>query len=126
MKKIILILVSISVLFLTGCNKDGQVNDFMKGFEKTTSEIAEKLNEDDIDGAKIILDEEKPDLRAKWLAISNIWSFQASDGIKKKMNTEPMENMSKMVEAANKAIDRYPYQKARIQAIVDDLTNVIK
>lgn len=126
MKKLVLILVLVCSVFLTGCNKDAQVNAFMKEFQKATSEIAEKFDEGDIDGAKKFLDEEKPDLRTKWLAISTIWSFQASDGVKKKMDVEPKENMAALVKSANKAINKYPNEKAKIQAIVNDLTTLIK
>lgn len=126
MKKLILILVLLSSLFLMGCNKDAQVNAFMKEFEKATSEISEKFDEGDIDGAKKVVDKEKPDLRAKWLAIRNIWSFQASDAIKKKMNEEPIDNMKMVVKSSNKAINKNPAEAAKIQAIVNELTDVIK
>lgn len=109
-----------------GCNKDAQVNAFMKEFEKATSEISEKFDEGDIDGAKKVVDKEKPDLRAKWLAIRNIWSFQASDAIKKKMNEEPIDNMKMVVKSSNKAINKNPAEAAKIQAIVNELTDVIK
>ena len=126
MKKIILILVLIGGLFLTGCNKDAQVNAFMKEFEKATADISEKFDDGDFEGARKILDKEKDDLRAKWLAIKTIWEFQASDTVKKKMNTEPIENMNNLVKSANEAIEKYPNETKRIQAIVNDLTNVIK
>lgn len=126
MKKLILILVLLSSVFLTGCNKDTQINAFMKEFERTTTEISEKFDEGDIDGAKKILDNEKSDLRAKWLGINNIWSYQASDAIKKRMNEEPINNMKKVVKSSNKAINKYPTETPKIQAIVNDLTNLIK
>ena len=126
MKKLILILVLLSSVFLTGCNKDTQINAFMKEFERTTTEISEKFDEGDIDGAKKILDNEKSDLRAKWLGISNIWSYQASEAIKKRMNEEPINNMKKVVKSSNKAINKYPTETPKIQAIVNDLTNLIK
>lgn len=126
MKKLILILVLISVIFLTGCNKDAQINTFMKDFARTTSEISEKFDQGDINGAKKILDEEKKDLRNEWFYINSIWSFQASEQIKKRMSEEPKENMAELVKSANKAIDKYPNETPKIQAIINDFNNIIK
>ena len=126
MKKLILILVLISGIFLTGCNKDAQINTFMKDFARTTSEISEKFDEGKIDEAKKILDEEKKDLRNEWFYINSIWSFQASEQIKKRMSEEPKANMAELVKSANKAIDKYPNETPKIQAIVNDFNNIIK
>lgn len=126
MKKLILFLVLIGSLFLTGCNKDAEVSAFMKDYEKMTSEISENFDKGDIDGAKKIFDTEKKDLKREWQKINNIWSFQASDGIKKRMNEEPMENMKSVVESANKAIEKYPTHAKKIQAIVNDLSTLLK
>jgi hypothetical protein len=126
MRKIILILILFSVIFLTGCNKDAQVVDFMKDFEKTTTSISEKFDEGDIDAAKKILDEEKTNLRREWQYINGIWSFQASDQVKKRMEEEPVDNMKKVVKSANKAINKYPNENPKIQAILTELTGIIK
>lgn len=126
MKKFILILVLFGGIFSTGCNKDAQVDKFMKDFERTTSAIAEKFDEGDIDGAKKILDEEKRDIRKEWLYINGIWSFQASEQVKKRMEEEPIDNMKKVVKSANKAINKYPNENPKIQAIITELTSLIK
>lgn len=126
MKKLILILVLVGGIFLTGCNKDAQINTFMKDFERTTTSISEKFDEGDIDGAKKVLDEEKSGLRREWQYINGIWSFQASDQIKKRMEEEPIDNMKKVVKSANKAINKYPNENPKIQAILTELTNLIK
>lgn len=126
MKKFILILVLISSIFLTGCNKDAQINTFMKDFARTTAEISEKFDKGDIDGAKKTLDEEKGNLRKEWFYINSIWSFQASEQVKKRMSEEPKENMAELVISANKAIDKYPNETPKIQAILNDFSNIIK
>jgi PBP1b-binding outer membrane lipoprotein LpoB len=124
MKKLIVVL--ISCLFFTGCNKDAQVNAFVKEFDKATSEMVEKFDEGDVDGAKKVLDEEKPDLRAKWLSINNIAEYQVDEAIKKKAEIETKKSMAALVKSANQAINKYPNQKAKIQDIVDNLTYVVR
>jgi hypothetical protein len=98
----------------------------MSDFESVTTEIAEKLNEGKIDEARKIFDQEKKPLKEKWFVIRGVWSFQVSDGVKMKMKSDPEENMNKVVTAANNAIEKYPSQATKVQAIIKDLSNLLK
>jgi len=126
MKKLILILVLFSCLSLTSCSKDSQANSFMKEYAAVSDQIAKKLEDGDTDGAREIFENKKDSLNAKWQKVKTGLPFQYSAETKKRMKTEPEENISEVVEAANNAIKKNPNDEAKIQALVLDLANVFR
>lgn len=98
----------------------------MKDFAAVTENISERFDEGEISEARKVFDSKKESLRTEWLAIKNLSSSQVSENLKKKMNTEPIENMEKLVNSANKAIEKYPGEAKQIQSIVNDLSNIVK
>src|SRR4051812_114213 len=99
MKKLILILLLIWPLSLTGCSKDAQVNAFMKEYASVTSQVAAKLDEGKTDEAREIFEAKKDSLKAKWDAARTGLPFQYGAETKKRMKTDPEENMTELTEA---------------------------
>lgn len=126
MKKLSFILILLVIIIFTGCNRDSRATEFLKDFERVTTEISEKLDEGDINGARKFYDDEKVQLVRKWNYLRDSRQFQFSDAMKKKMNTEPVAEMTKVVKSANKAIEKYPAETQKIQGIVNDLSNLLK
>lgn len=126
MKNLFIILLLILCVCLTGCSKDAQANSFMKEYAAVTQQAGEKLEAGDIDGAREYFEEKKTTLKAKWDRIRTGLPFQFSAETKKRMKTEPEENMTALTEAANNAIKKNPQDEAKIQALVLDIANVFR
>lgn len=126
MKKLLTILLLLSSICLTACSKDAQANSFMKEYAAVTRQVAAKLEAGNTDEARELFDEKKPVLKAKWDRIRTGLPFQFSAETKKRMKSEPEEEMTALAESAKKAIEKNPQDEAKIQALVLDLANVFR
>jgi len=126
MKKLVLVLMFISLLLLSGCKKDAQVNDFIKEYVSIIDEVAEKLDEGDFDAARKTFDDRKENLRAKWEKIKYSSERQISKETLNKMNTIPEEHINQLVKSANDAIKKTPADEEKIKDLVNDITNTVR
>lgn len=126
MKKLVLVLMFISLLLLSGCKKDAQVNDFIKEYVSIIDEVAEKLDEGDFDAARKTFDDRKENLRAKWEKIKYSSERQISKETLNKMNTIPEEHINQLVKSANNAIKKTPADEEKIKDLVNDITNTVR
>jgi len=126
MKKLVLILILICGLSLTGCNKDAQVNDFIKEYASIIDQVSEKLDESDFDAARKVFDDRKENLRSKWERIKYARSWQIGKETLDKMNTYPAQHIDRLVKAANGAIKQNPADEEKIKDLVNDITNTVR
>lgn len=106
MKKISLLLVVISALFLSGCSKDADINAFITEFESVTKEITSKIdaspNEAGVDAAQKAFDAKKASLKDKWNAIKDAVGFQVSADVKKKLEDSVKSSTQSLVDVSMK------------------------
>lgn len=126
MKKLTLFLVLAFCLTAISCSKDAEANAFLTEFASVTTEMSQKLEAGSVDEAKKVLDGKKDALKTKFDSFKNAREVQISAETKKKLETDTMANMKKLTDASMKAMQKNPSDAVKIQALLKDLTDVIK
>jgi len=126
MKKLSLILLLFWCLSLTACSKDSQANAFLKEYAAVSSQVAEKLEDGDVGDARKVYESKKASLNAKWKPVRSAMSFQISAETKKRIDTEPEKNMTKLADAAKKAIEKKPDERKKVEALVMEFSDIFK
>lgn len=126
MKSITSIIILAFVLLSSGCGKDAEANALMKQYSEVADEIVRHLDEDDVDSAREVFEENKDSLDKKWQYVKVGLPFQFSDATKKKMKSETQDAITAVTEAGNKAIKRNPKSEQKIQALALDMANVFR
>lgn len=126
MRKLVFIVIATIVLSAGGCSRDAQASAFMKDYAAVADGIVKRLKDEDLDGAREFLDENKPKLVAKWDKIRTALPFQFTEATKKRMKADPEKNVEDVVAAANEYVKKHPRDEAQAQALALELANIFR
>ena len=129
MRKFTLFLVLAFCLSLMGCSKDSEVKAFISELDTVTSEMVQKINAGDVDGARTAFDSKKESLKTKWDGIKTARGFQVSKEVQKEAIEKVTKNGTALAGAMTGNMMKFATDKAKLdklQALVKEYTDIFK
>lgn len=77
------ILLAAFCLVAFGCNKDSEVDSFLREWDALTKEMVQKINAGDIDGARTAFEGKKVDLKSKLTVLQAAKDRVSADALKR-------------------------------------------
>jgi outer membrane murein-binding lipoprotein Lpp len=129
MKKITIFIALVMTLLIAGCSKDGEINAFISEFDGITNDMAAKIDDGDIDGAKAAFDAKKDSFKTKLEGIKTARGFQVSEETTKKLTESVTKNMSTLQGSMMKNVGKLATDKPKmdkLMALVKEYGDVFK
>lgn len=127
MKKIFLFFVLTLFLLLTACNNDREILAFFDEWDNVAQIMLEKIEAGEIDGARLIFDSKKENLKSGWERIPRSRSggsskIYMSSAVKKRYDKSFFKN----IEAITNSIATFENKFGKDKAKVEKLQNLAK
>lgn len=127
MKKIFLFFVLTLFLLLTACNNDQEILAFFDEWDNVAQIMLQKIEAGEIDGARLIFDSKKENLKSGWERIPRSRSggsskIYMSSAVKKRYDKSFFKN----IEAITNSIPTFENKFGKDKAKVEKLQNLVK
>lgn len=122
MKKILLPFIFTLFLILTACNNDQEILVFFDEWDNTTNIMLQKIEDGDIDGARLVFDAHKENLKSGWRKIPRSRSggngkIYMSSAVKKRYDESFFRNIEAIGNSATTFENKFGKDKLRVEKL---------
>lgn len=121
--KVMLGVVTAGLVGLVGCNKDAEIDEFIKFNGELATDVAKAGEKDGPDAAQKAFDDKKGDLRKRFEAIKDARGFQISEGKTKALESNVTDSVMKVC-GGQITLDKD--RAAKFKKLCDDYTAVLQ